>query len=343
MDFAGVDKVALRVPLDGCRVRDLRGWGEKVGRKVGEDPPAFLRDASGDTVPGAGFFRQLEHAIADINPSGLRVIFNPSKIRHPYHLLTDPVEVGRIGDAVERSLRSNGVDVSVDAMQLVRLDLAKQKQLTHQLSTYVPALAHLQGKRMKGHQYPEGYAWRNTQREAVFYNKAREVHEKQRLMIPEGRLGRIEAKWRDGRPLAKDFQFSSFGDLRRSDPAALTDVYRNALHRNVFRTDPRAVQLVLHYDTDLDIYRSMKRQIRYGAFWQYLALGHIPATVEAHGGIDGLQRFMLDAGDNARTVRHNIQQLRSRLQRDAFLNARRDEAAVNVHTLLDELRNAFAA
>ena len=342
MDFAGVDKVALRVPLDGCRVRDLRGWGEKVGRKVGEDPPAFLRDASGDPVPGTGFFREVEHAIVDIGPLGVLVRFNPSKVRHPYHLLTDPAEVGRIGDAVERSLRSNGVDVSVNAMQLVRLDLAKQKQLTHQLTTYVPALAHLRGKRMKGQTYPDGYSWRNTQRETVFYNKAREVHEKQKLTIPEGRLGRIEAKWKEGRPLAKDFQFSSFGDLRRADPAFLTDVYRNALHRDVFRTDPKAVQLVLNLDTEAEILRGYREAGR-GGWNKYLLDMHAGPHVETLGGWDAFGQLMRDAGYPDRTVRHTLMQLRSQAQRAAFVNARRDKAAVNVYTLLDELRNAFAA
>jgi hypothetical protein len=44
-----------------------------------------------------------------------------------------------------------------------------------------------------------------------------------------------------------------------------------------------------------------------------------------------------------RTVRHNLQQLREQTQRAAFINARRDAKAVNVHTLIEELRHTYAA
>lgn len=341
MTYAGIDKVALHTRA--YVVKSLSGWDEKAGRKVGEAPPVFVHDQEGQEVPGTGFYLNAEHFNVDLSPKGLLVSFNPSKIRHPYALLTDPSEVGRIGDDVQRTLQRHGVLVDVNGMQSIRVDLAKQRQLTHPLNAYGQALSNLKGKRMTGHAYPDGYAFRNTQREAVFYNKTRELHEKTGLTIPESRLGRFEVKWKKGRPLAKDFQLSSFGDLRRADPEQLTSVYREALNGQVFRTDPKAVQMILSFDTDLSVYRQLKQEHPRGAIWQYLSLGHVSATVEAHGGIDGIQRFMLAAGDNPRTVRHTLQQLRKRLQRDAFLNARRNKAAVNIHTLIEELRHTYAA
>lgn len=341
MGYAGIDKVALHTKA--YVPKSLNGWSEKGGRKVGEAPPCFLHDDNGQPIEGTGFFLNAGEVNVDLSAKGLLVSFNPSKIRHPYALLTDPAEVGRIGEQVQRTLTKNGLLVNVDDMQLVRMDLAKQHQLTHQLSAYGQALSHLKGKRLTGHQYPDGYSFRNTQREDVFYNKTREVLEKQQLTVAEDRLGRFEVKWKKGRPLAKDFQFSSFRDLRRSDPEQLAAVYVNALHRDVFRTDPKAVQMLLNFDTDLSVYRDLKQQHKHGALWQYLGLGSVSAMVEAHGGIDALGKFLLAAGDNPRTVRHNLQQLRARMQRDAFINARRDRAAVNLHTLLQELKHVYAA
>ena len=195
---------------------------------------------------------------------------------------------------------------------------------------------------MTGHQYPDGYSFRNTQREATFYNKARELHEKSGITIPESRLGRFEMKWRKGRPLAKDFQFSSFGDLRHADPHHLTAVYREALNRDVFRTDPKAVQLVLNFDTEVSILRGYLHAGRGGAY-RYLLDLHTGPHVEALGGWDAFGQLLRDAGMKDRTVRHTLQQLRSQAQRAAFINARRDRAAVNLHTLLEELRHAYAA
>jgi hypothetical protein len=341
MTLVGIDKVGLYTK--GHVVKNLSGWSIKGGAKVGEAPPAFVHDADGNPVHGPGFYLNTPTFVGELSPKGLLVTFNPSKVLHSYHLLTDPAEVGRIGDNVQKTLKTHGILINVDDMQAVRVDLAKQAQLAHPLRSYVPALAHLRGKRMNGQQYPDGYSWRNTQREDVFYNKTREVLEKQSIAIAEDRLGRFEARWKKGRPLAKDMQLSAFRDLRRADPEHLADVYRQALHRDVFQTDPKAVQLVLNLDTDRDVYRQLKGQHRRGAVWQYLSMGSTAATIEAHGGLDAFGRFLLEAGDNPRTVRHTLQQLRARLQRDAFLNARRDKAALNVHTLLDELKHVFAA
>lgn len=340
MTFAGVDKVGLHAK--GYVVKSLNGWSKKGGEKVGEDPPVFLRDGDGQPVAGAGFFLNAGQVNVDLSPKGLLVSFNPSKVLHPYHLLTDPAEVGRIGDNVQATLQRNGVLVNVNAMQAVRVDLARQAQLTHPLNAYGQALGHLQGKRMTGHQYPDGYSFRNTQRETVFYNKARELHEKSGLSIPESRLGRMEAKWKKGRPLAKDFQFSSFGDLRKADPHYLTAVYREALNRDVFRTDPKAVQLILSFDTEVSILRSYLDAGRGGAY-RYLLDLHTGPHVEALGGWDAFGQLLRDAGMPDRTTRHTLQQLRSQAQRAAFVNARRDRAAVNLHTLLEELRHTYAA
>jgi hypothetical protein len=337
---AGIDKVGLHTRA--YTVKTLNGWSKKGGEKVGEAPPAFLKDGEGTPIEGTGFFLNAGPAIVDLSPKGLLVSFNPSKVLHPYHLLTDPSEVGRIGDRVQQTLRSHGVLVNVNAMQTIRVDLAKQQQLTHPLHVYGQALGHLKGKRMTGHQYPDGYSFRNTQREAVFYNKARELHEKSGLSIPESRLGRLEMKWKKGRPLAKDFQLSAFGDLRKADPDQLTKVYREALHRDVFRTDTKAVQMILSYDSEVSVLRSYLDAGRNGVM-KYLMDMHTGPHVAALGGWDAFAQMLRDAGMKDRTIRHNLQQIRLQTQRAAFVNARRDKAAVNVYTLLDELKTAFAA
>lgn len=340
MRTVGVDKVGLH--SKEYAVRSLNGWSEKGGRTVGEQPPAFVRDHDGKVIEGAGFYLNGPQFNVDLSPKGLLITFNPSKIRHPYHLLTDPAEVGRIGDDVQRSLKESGVLVNVDAMQTIRMDLARQAQLKHPPHAYVPALAHLRGKRMTGHQYPDGYSWRNTQREGVFYNKARELYEKQELTIPEGRLARFEAKWKKGRPLAKDFQFSSFGDLRRADPDHLNDVYLMALNRDVFRTDHKAVQMVLPYDTELSRLQAYINAGRNGAF-EYLHDLSEGGGVQALGGLDAFKSMLIDCRMPRRTVSYTMDKLSKRIQRAAMVNASRDRDAVNVHTLLDELKHAYAA
>lgn len=344
MIHAGVDKVHLFAPFGAFAVRTLNGWTEQGGGKVGEARPVFVHDGDGHPIEGAGFYLNVGGMNAEVEPSGLKVRFNPSKDRHPFELLTDPAEVGRIGDGIQRTLQAHGVLVNVDDMQLSRLDLAKQAQLRHPLHTYVPALAHLKGKRMTGHQYPDGYRWANTQRQAVLYDKARELAQgKVPITSAPDRLGRMELRWTKGRPLAKDLQLSAFGALRRADPEQLTAVYRMALHRDVFRTTPQAVQLVINYDTEVGRLRSYLQAHPRGGVYQYLFDMHTGPHVDALGGWDVFRQMMTDAGMNERTVRHTLQQLRQRSQRAAMVNAQRHRDAVNVHTLLDELRHTYAA
>jgi hypothetical protein len=340
MIHAGVDKVGLH--SREYSVKSLAGWTEKGGRKVGEDPPVFLHDAHGVPIQGTGFHLNTDVANIDLSPKGLLISFNPSKTRHPYHLMTDTAEVGRVGDTIQSVLQRNGVLVNINSMHMVRVDLAKQRQLRHPLNTYGTALAHLKGKRMTGHQYPEGYSFRNTQREVVFYDKGRELYEKLDMAIPEQRLGRLEAKWKKGRPVSSDLKVVSFGDLRTTDPAHLTAVYCDTLHRDVFRTRPQAVQLVLNLDSEVDTLRAYIRAGRGGAM-KYLMDMHSGPTVDALGGWDAFRELLLKAGMPERTARHTLQTLRTQAQRAAMVNARRHRDAVNVHTLLEELKQAYAA
>ena len=343
MTWSGVDKVRLHTRA--YVVKDLTGWSEKGGKVIGEDPPAWCRDDRGKVIEGTGFFLNSDLCSVDLSPKGLAVTFNPSKVRHPWQLLTDPVEVGKVGDDVQALLTRNGILTNVDGMTLSRVDLARDRQLSKPLPMYVTACSNLRGKRMRGTEYPQGYRWNNTQRQAILYSKTMEAasrpRDKGRVIIPDD-VSRFETRWTKGRPLAKDFGFSSFGDLRRTDPEALTDVYRDALNGTVFHTEPKAVQYILHFDTEADILRGYIDGQRGGVFRYLLDMGGGPA-VEALGGLDGLRELMAAAGMPERTIRYNVDKVREHTRRAGFVQARRDASAVTVHTLIDELKTAFAA
>jgi hypothetical protein len=353
MIFAGVDKLKLTtreysIP-DGSR---LVGWKEKSGKEVNAAPPEWLRDSQGTTIPVTGLFLDTPEAIIDLNTSGLKIEWNPSKIRHPYHLLTDTAEIGRMADRIQGTLKAHGLLTNVDQMGIARLDLAKNAQLRHHPSAYPPAIAAgcRGGKRMKGREYPDGYSFGNTQRQAVFYNKTRELHECRQLTIPENKLGRMEVRWNKPRPLAKDIPFSAFRDFRKADPEEVTAAYRDAVNNNVFRVDVKAVQLVLIHDTEVGTLAQYIQSGRGGAeryFLDFCTPGTIAGAV---GGWDKLTALIHDAHqlagttkDPERQARRVLERLREHTNRAAMVNAQRNRAAVNVHTLLDELKQAYAA
>jgi len=77
-------------------------------------------------------------------------------------------------------------------------------------------------------------------------------------------------------------------------------------------------------------------------FRYLLDMGGGPA-VDALGGLDGIRELMIAAGMPERTVRYNLDKVREHIRRAGFVQSRRDASAVTVHSLIDELRTAFAA
>lgn len=353
MIYAGVDKLKLTTREYSIPTASrLVGWRKKAGEELNADPPEWLCDGQGTAIPVTGLFMKTDDAVFDLDPSGVKIELNPSKIRHPYHLLTDTAEIGRMADRIQNTLKASGLLTNVDQMRISRLDLAKNAQLRHHPSAYPPAIAAgcRGGKRMKGREYPDGYSFGNTQRQAIFYNKTRELHLFQKLTIPENRMGRMEVRWMTPRPLAKDIPFSAFGDFRKADSEAITAAYRDAVNNNVFRVNAKAVQLVLIHDTEVNTLAQYIQSGRGGAERWILDICTAGNIAAAMGGWDRLKAIVHEAHklagttkDPERQARRVIDRFQDHANRAAMVNAQRDRAAVNVHTLLDELKQAYAA
>ena len=340
MIIAGIDKVGLT--SREFRVRDLRGWSVGTGAKVGDAPPNWCRTVDGDVIEGPSFYMNTDTANFDLGPKGLRVVFNPSKIRHPYKLNTDPVDVGRIGEQVQKLLQDRGVLADLGSMQVFRTDLAKDAQLKQHPLMYGSACgAGLHGKRLRATAYPDGHRWGNTQREVNFYNKTREVLERSKLTI-EPNTARMEVKLKKSRPTANTLGFYAFRDLCKADPEHLTAVYRDELNTRVFQVPPKAVQVIMNFDTEIDLYRGYLGMGN-NALFNYLFEIHGAASVHALGGVDQLRQMMIQAGQNERSARRQIEKLRERITRSGMVQKRRDAEAVTVYSLIDELKQAYAA
>ncbi len=341
MIIAGIDKVTITT-REHFNVQDLRGWSVGTGAKVGDTPPNWCRDMNGDVIEGPSFYLNTETANFDVSPKGLKVSFNPSKIRHPYRLNTDPVDVGRIGEQVQKLLQDRGVLADLGSMQLYRVDLAKDAQLKQNPLMYGSACgAGLHGKRLRATAYPDGHRWGNTQREVNFYNKTREVLERAKLTI-EPNTSRMEVKLKQHRSTANTLGFYAFRDLCNADPKHLTSVYRDELNTRVFQVPRKAVQVIMNFDTEVDLYKGYLGMGN-NALFNYLFEIHGAASVHALGGVDQLRSMMIQAGQNERSARRQIEKLRERVIRSGKVQKRRDSEAVTVYSLIDELKQAYAA
>lgn len=335
----GIDKVRLNTP--SYVVKSLNGWKKKAGETVGEAPPEWLRLPNGEFVQGTGFYLNNELANVDISPKGLLVQFNPSKIRHSYKLNTDIQDVARIGQDIQELLAVNGVLFDINSATLTRLDLTKDAELKRPLSMYSGACNYLKGKRLKGIEYPNGYTFKNSQRQSVLYNKTAEVRRFQKIEIPE-QISRLEFRLLRTRPLQKETGLNSFGHLTKADPEYLNEVYRNGLYNSIFYTPVQHVQMCLNLDTEVDVFRHYA-ETGNRALERYLFDMCGAASFEGLGGEDVIRELMAQAGMKERTIRYQIGKVKTQIQKAGFINSRREKDAVNVHTLVQELKHTYAA
>jgi len=335
----GIDKVRLNTPL--YTVKSLNGWSKKGGDTIGEAPAQWLTTSTGERIEGTGFYLNTPLVNADLTPNGLLINFNPSKVRHNYKLNTDIQDVGRIGFEVQELLAANGVLTNITDAPCTRLDFTKDAELSRPIAMYSGACNYLKGFRMKGIEYPNGYRFGNSQRQTMLYNKTAEVKQFQKIDIPE-QITRLEFRLLKKKPLQKQTGLNTFGHVLKADPEYLNELYRKGLYDSIFYTPKKAVQMCLNLDTEQDI---AKQYIETGsrAMERYLFDMHGAASFEALGGEDVIRELFTRAGMNERTARRQISKIKTTIQKAGFLNERRNSEAVNVHTLVQELKQVYAA
>lgn len=336
----GIDKLTIHVPdFDVERLDPENGWTVQSSSTPScPEPPPLLRDRAGRTVYGTKAHFNTSRIRFDLNDTGLRIDLNPSKLKHPWQLLG--VEgLGLVEDVIQGEAHLAGIHYDPKALQLSRVDLARQSIMPEPIPVYSHAFGMMDAKRMPGAAYPSGQHFKNGQRQAVFYDKRAElVHRLKKGMGCKENTLRAEARWMHHRPVTKALGLTYFHELQETDNGHLQTVYRDFMQRDVFRTIGDGSQAVLPLDLDKTFDEMLNGQ-NYGAVSRFERRVGLDFLLFSFGGLKGYRAYLLNKGLGRSRVKKHFDGLTDLvLTNNLQLTTDKPKTAVD---LVNELKAAF--
>jgi hypothetical protein len=349
--FAGIDKIEMTFSPGSFSVADYRQLDMTTRQRAGTNVPPLLVDGHGVEVVATKLHHNTPGGTTfDIDHRGLFVSMNPSKLAtgHPFELLTEPSKLMEVGSHVLSLANAVGIDMNVHAGQLYRVDTTKQNIMDEPVSVYGQALRYARATRMNRKEYPDGHLVHNSNRELCFYDKQKELTRKGKgrapltVSVPDNFL-RAESRIMGRDTVTKDMGCATFGDLLNIDPIVLARVYGKNMDRLLFHPLNAGQQMSISFAGDLAYIHDLATRYGKSAWKVYERLHGTLSLLDAHGGMDGVERFLWalhDAGGVSRpTVYRRLAQLRHDVNERATLDHIRGQRSVA--TRLEEIRHTF--
>ncbi len=254
-----------------------------IDQRTGEpvsDAIAYI-DTSGKVHEGKGAFRNTDHFNLDIDQRGfLAIEFNPSKVVHGHnYFAVNKDGLNSAIDTVSSEVHSLGINFSINALELSRVDLARNAKISHPYAQYEQALEIiLRPRYMPIHdaETDTGYfKMANKSRQYVFYDKLQELRESQ-FIEPESigvqtpYVTRGELRFMNPRTTKKALGLDTIGEIRTLDGFnSLSDTYRRVMSKDVFRMDN--AKHLIEADGYVDSLISIAENREKGAVLKWLA------------------------------------------------------------------------
>ena len=231
----GIDKLHLHT--EHFDVSDMTPWNVKPNTKrAGETDvqQTPLLAVNGHTVHGEKMYVNAPGLYtAEVKHGRLHVQFNPSKIFHPFNLISDP---DRLADAimqVQQHLREQlRTDADLFSTSVSRIDPAAQAAMNKPVPFYDPVVRssrHL--KRAPRTEYPHGFLIGNGARQVCTYDKGLklDIDSGKKDPMPSN-LFRVETRMLNPRAVRQHTPFSTVADLLAADaPDKLQWAYTKTL------------------------------------------------------------------------------------------------------------------
>ena len=341
MNF-GVDMVNLWTPE--FRVHDIRNgrWKQKAGQIIGSDPEQFGEDKNGHVLEGTGAFVNRGLNNPDLNASwnistkGCMIQFNPSTLKHDYHLTANREH---IVPSLREDMKSVGIDLDLMGARLTRIDLTGQRVMETPCSSFAPAFSSLSAKRMKGVQYPDGFEFSNRSRGVVFYDKSLQLESVKAVKNAPRNLLRCEARWKKNRVIGHDGHgvgLSSLLDLTEASEEHLMHKYTGFLERDVFKV-AEGSQLAFSFKNHLQTFKGFTETT--GGWKGYFMMNGVENLLEEFGGFHQIEQLFLCSGFSMKQAGRNIKQLQDLIQKKSFIDS--SKGVETLASSIDTLRQAF--
>lgn len=343
--MVGIDKIQLWLPLQQVSIKEasegIFGFNRST-KQGGGQLPFLLSDSAGTPVYANSMYHNSKTGLAQysINQVGLQVQFNPSKAKHPYYLASTGKDFSDTVKGIRQEMETIGINAGIDQMKLVRLDLAKQAEMSNPFGNYIDAFRMLKGKRAKEQrQYPSDYIVGNTRWQTIGYDKGEELRQ-HKYSIPEKNLMRLESRWLKGQSVSAQFQLNSLPELADLTPGELNSIYASHLNNRYFPKQFEGHQMVMDFETVIDQMKTAQTKFGKGWFIKYISAVSIDTFLVQLGGLEMVRKALLEVTSKQRASDY-IKDLTDLLYFKSKLDAQTDQKTVA--SLLYEMQDKFAA
>lgn len=340
MNKIGIDKISLTTKE--FRLENLNLLGRKLNIAPNEtNVLPMYTDLKGKQVEANSLYFN-GGATYDISAKGLMVTFNPSKNLHPFNLTSTGKELNNQIKLVEKELKSIGIVTNIEDMKLSRFDLAKNQTMQHPQSMYHDGLKYLKGKRSESRQAPDGFYIGNKSHESLFYNKYKQLkYDKIEVIAPE-RLARFEARFRNTETVRRYTTISSLNELKSIENEDIDSMYKTYLNKVVFTRVNIGIQSLIDFESEAQLYQSLKSQYPKGYFNYYLNLNSAEYVLSKFGSMENFIRFLESVGENRMSIHRKVNKLKDLISTHSFLSSKKGKQVTPL-TLLNEIKERFAA
>ena len=332
----GIDKLVLTTK--DFRVTDathlnITGLTKKAGKsELPDSEMKAIFQVGTNPIYGSKAYINTEQFNLNINPTGLQIICNPSKMVHPYHLVQDENAIEKQVLSIEKECRKIGVSFDSMNMALSRVDIAKQNDLPRMFAHYDAALVSL---RMKGapkskavYNY-QSYSMGNKQNEVIFYDKFKELKNQNSAFC------RAEYKLKTTSSVRKHLTAYCFKDLLANTLESWLSAYDSFFEKMIFRNDN---QTKLTFDVT-GLSNLIQTMVSNNPKGKGL-INKVNSIIGAKSIYDeiGLDAYLhlFEPYLDERTIRRQRNQLIQLAHQSKIIGR-----PINVQVLIDELKNTF--
>jgi len=295
-----------------------------------------LFHVDGDLITGAKSFWNTDKFRLDINGHG--------------HFLTTEINKWKDGNSIQDTtlkdwqdiykpltaeLKAGGIQTELKHSYLSRLDLAHTREMKYSPSLYFPVLYSCRGKRQEKRNYGTTVLFKNTQRQACFYNKFTQLGLKagkgEIVGIPEKSL-RGEIRLLKKRSVLKyTGGMSTFTDIAKGWDH-LPNVYQEQLESQIFRYGTDQPEQTELFASEFDLFERLYYEGKNSAMTKYIMMKGIP-NVDMN-----LLNRLLETFYSSKTVGRNMLKI-EKMVNEVRKAQKRDQTEFN--QLYNELLTGF--
>lgn len=337
----GIDM--LSVSVTDFRLESVQKWKTRGGATVGEETEPWGVCASGEYIHGPGYFVNPgtnfdTRGTWDLKPRGLTVKYNPSTLKHPWHLTTS---TDNLRETILEDASRMGLEFDLDGARIGRVDVSRQAVMDAPCRAFIPAFTALRSKRSKDVRYPDGYEFGNKSWKTVFYDKSRQLNAVKGIQDIPPNVLRCELRLMGNKTVGhtgRGLGVGTFGDVHLMEPEQLKATYNRAVETKVFRLG-HSEQLTLDFNTEVELLQALREDKPRGAVDLYVAMEGVESILQRFGDLTLFGEALIQAGYSERQARRHLNRFNEILESKPGIDLRRNEKTVA--TRIQELRNTF--